>query len=181
MTHAPHEVGLEVTLEKRTDGDVVLRCTRRDGSTTWQRHTGPRAVFFAYHDLTHLAVERTLGFAHGFFGLIARGWSIDETTGTTARGPLPAEALAVENLVGLFDRERASGATWSAEEFNEAAALHASSRGQPAPAPVDETGLAAARAAVATLHARWRDTPSGSVLVERFDATASSRGSSRGR
>ena len=37
---------------------------------------------------------------------------------TYTRGPLPAEAIEVEQLVGLFDSERGSGTLWSAEEFN---------------------------------------------------------------
>jgi hypothetical protein len=70
------------------------------------------------HDLTHLAVETVLGYRRGFFGLIAEGWEVEDTTGNGARGALPAEALEVEKLVGLFDSERASGTLWSAEEFN---------------------------------------------------------------
>src|SRR5687768_13321726 len=97
-----------------------MRCTRDDGSTEWQRHTGARAVFFAHHDLTHLAVERTLGLREGFFGLIAAGWTIADTEGSGARGALPAGSVLVENLVGLFGQEQATGVEWTATEFDEA-------------------------------------------------------------
>jgi hypothetical protein len=113
-----------VQIVKRADGGGVLRCTRGDGSVTWQKQ-GRHAPFFALHDLTHFAVETTLGFRRGFFGLMAEGWDLEDTTGKGARGPLPEEAGQVERLVGLFDAERASGAIWSVDEFNEYAPLTA--------------------------------------------------------
>jgi hypothetical protein len=70
------------------------------------------------HDLTHFAVETVLGCRRGFFGLIAEGWDVEDTTGKGARGALPAEALEAEKIVGLFDSERASGVMWSAAEFS---------------------------------------------------------------
>ncbi len=111
-----------VQITKRADGGGVLRCVRADGSVTWQKQ-GRHAAFFALHDLTHFAVESTLGFERGFFGLIAEGWELEDTTGKGARGPLPAEAVEVERIVGLFDAERGSGAIWTVDEFNQFAAL----------------------------------------------------------
>jgi hypothetical protein len=107
-----------VQIVKRADGGGVLRCTRDDGSVTWQKQ-GRHAPFFALHDLTHFAVEITLGFRRGFFGLMAEGWDVEDTTGKGQRGPLPEEAGQVERIVGLFDAERASGVIWTVEEFNE--------------------------------------------------------------
>jgi hypothetical protein len=104
-------------MAKRADGAGVLRCTREDGSITWQKQE-KHGAHFALHDLTHYAVESALGYRRGFFGLIAEGWEVEDTTGKGARGPLPAEALEVERIVGLFDSERGSGMLWTAEEFN---------------------------------------------------------------
>ena len=97
---------LIVQIAKRADGAGVLRCTRADGSVTWQKQTR-HAMHFALHDLTHFAVESTLGSRRGFFGLIAEGWEIDDTTGKGLRGRLPQEAVEVEHIVGMFDTERA--------------------------------------------------------------------------
>ena len=160
---------LMVEFEKRKDGDSVLRCTRADGSSTWQHHTGPRGVFFAYHDLTHLAVERTLGLGNGFFGLIAAGWDITETEGKSARGPLPPGTVEVENLVGLFDRERASLSEWTAEEFNGAAQSYASQHGHRMPAALTDVDVARAREAIRELHDTWRDTPVGGTMRVPFE------------
>ncbi len=111
---------LRIEMTKDRDGAVVLRCSREDGSVTWQtqrRH----ADHFALHDLTHYAVETTLSYRRGFFGLIAEGWAVNDTTGKGVRGPLPAEAIEVERIVGLFDAERGAGTLWTTEEFNETA------------------------------------------------------------
>jgi hypothetical protein len=76
---------LLIQITKRSDGGGLLRCVRADGSVTWQKQESRHAGFFALHDLTHFAVESTLGFQRGFFGLIAEGWEIEETTGKQAR------------------------------------------------------------------------------------------------
>jgi hypothetical protein len=109
---------LKIEIVKQPDGAGVLRCTRKDGSITWQKQT-KHAAHFALHDLTHYAVETALGCRQGFFGLVAEGWNIEDTTGKGKRGAIPAEALEVERIVGLFDSERGSGALWTCEEFNE--------------------------------------------------------------
>ena len=96
---------MRIEIVKRADGAGVLRCVRPDGSVTWQKQTR-HAAHFALHDLTHYAVETALGYRRGFFGLIAEGWDIEDTSGKGGRGALPAEALEVERIVGLFDSER---------------------------------------------------------------------------
>ena len=114
---------MRVQITKKANGSGVLRCVRSDGSLTWQKQNDRHAAFFALHDLTHFAVETTLGYSRGFFGLIAEGWDFQDTGGKGARGPLPPEALEVEGIVGLFDSERACGVIWTLEEFNEFAGV----------------------------------------------------------
>ena len=62
---------LAVRLTRKRDGAVVLELRRADGTTTWQKRTGPTAEFFAVHDLTHYAVETVLGYRRAFYGLVA--------------------------------------------------------------------------------------------------------------
>jgi len=109
---------LRIEISRQPDGAVTLRCTREDGSVTWQKQIR-HAAHFVLHDLTHYAVETALGYRRGFFGLIAEGWDAEDTTGKGARGPLPAEAVEVERIVGLFDSERGSSVLWTFEEFNQ--------------------------------------------------------------
>ena len=158
---------LLIQITKRSDGGGVLRCVRADGSVTWQKQGSRHAAFFALHDLTHFAVETVLGFRRGFFGLIAEGWEIEETTGKEARGPLPNEAREVEYIVGSLDSERASGAVWTAEDFNRQAVFQAGSAGQSQLRRLTDEELARVRARRAELFGEWRATEPGKMLELR--------------
>lgn len=155
----------------------MLRCRRADGSTTWQRQDGRRAAFFPLHDLTHYAVETELGFRDGFYGLVAAGWEIADTGGGKgARGPLPAETLAVEHLVGMLDTERPSRTEWTAADVNRQAALFAGAGGRPAPRAVTDADLARVRARVRELFGRWAALAVGDTLELAFaDAPSAAR------
>src|ERR1051326_1717428 len=131
---------LLVQITKRPDGGCGLRCVRADGSATWQKQDR-HAAFFVRHDLTHFAVESTMGFHSGFFGLIAQGWEIEDTTGKGTRGALPGEAAEVEYMVGSLDSERASGAIMTAEDYNALARVHLESAGLVAPRTLTDDDL----------------------------------------
>jgi hypothetical protein len=148
---------LTVQISKRADGCGVLRCTRANGSLTWQKQKTSHAAHFALHDLTHFAVESTLGYRRGFFGLIAAGWEIEDTTGKGSRGPLPPEAGEVELLVGMFDMERASGTLVTAEDF----AVHA-------PRALTDEDIARIRACRGDLFSRWSAVEPGGTLELHF-------------
>jgi len=160
---------LTIQLTKRDDGGAVLRCVRADGSATWQRHAGRQATFFPLHDLTHYTVESELGFGNAFYGLIAQGWTIEDTGGKGARGALPAEAIHVEQLVGALDLERAGMAEWTAPSLNEEAAKFAALRGLPAPRPLDDDQLGRVRSRLLDLFARWSALMPGETLELPFD------------
>jgi hypothetical protein len=149
---------LQIEISRQPDAAVVMRCTRDDGSVTWQKQTG-HAAHFVLHDLTHYAVETVLDYRRGFFGLIAEGWDMDDTTGKGARGPLPAEAAEVERMVGLFDSERGSGVLWTVEEFNEFA-----------PRPLTEIDIQSVRSLRASLFRQWFAVAPGEKLHLRFGA-----------
>jgi hypothetical protein len=148
---------LTVQIAKRADGSGVLRCTRADGSVTWQKQTR-HAAHFAVHDLTHFAVESTLGFRRGFFGLIAEGWEIDDTTGKGSRGRLPDEAVEVEHIVGMFDMERASGTLVTAEDF----AIHSSRA-------LTGEDIARVRSCRGELFSRWSALEPSGTMELRFE------------
>jgi hypothetical protein len=147
---------LRIEISKQADGSGVLRCTREDGSVTWQKQTR-NAAHFALHDLTHYAVETVLGYRRGFFGLITEGWDVDDTTGKGARGALPGEALEAERIVGLFDAERGSGGLWTSEEFN-----------QFAPRPLTGAEIQSVRTVRAALLEQWFAIAPGHTLELKF-------------
>lgn len=150
---------LRVQITKKTDGGGLLRCTRADGSATWQKQAARHAAHFALHDLTHYAVESALGFHSGFYGLIAMGWEIEDTTGKGARGRLPEEAGVAEVIVGLFDTERAGGVIYTAEEFN-----------QHSPRPLSDDDLARVRKLRSELFTKWFEIEPGAALELQFPA-----------
>ena len=150
---------LRIAIAKQSGGTGVLHCTRQDGSVTWQKQNR-HAAHFALHDLTHYAVESILKARRGFFGLIAEGWEVDETTGKGARGALPAEALEIERIVGLFDSERASQALWTPEQFNEFA-----------PRALTGEQIDSIRRLRAALFERWAAIPQGEKLQLQWPAT----------
>jgi hypothetical protein len=156
---------LVIRITKRPDGSGLLECVHADGSTTWQKQ-GRHAGYFALHDLTHFAVESTLGFQQGFYGLIAAGWDIEDTTGKGSRGALPAEAIEVEHLVGTFQAESAGGTLWTADEFNACAAMQAA--GRAAPRRLTDDDLARVRAKRASLFSQWFALEPGGTLELKF-------------
>ena len=161
---------MKIQFTKRKDGAALLRCVRADGSTTWQRQDDQRAAFFALHDLTHYAVETELGFAHGFYGLIATGWDIADTTGKGERGPLPDEAIEVEYIVAAFSAERAGGVAATADEFNQLAATFANAKAMSPPRCLTDQDLAQVRARFDELAMKWRALSPGATLELPFPA-----------
>jgi hypothetical protein len=155
---------MRVQFSKRNDGSVVIQFFRSDGSTTWRRHD-KHAIFFSYHDLTHFAVETTLGFEHGFYGLIAGGWDIADTEGKGPRGKPPHESVLVEHIVGLLAGEGAGGKPpLSAAEFNEQLRQMAANNGIPVVREFTRQELNNSRNCSRELHDRWAAVPLGATL-----------------
>jgi hypothetical protein len=126
------------------------------------------------HDLTHYAVESTLGFRCGFYGLLAEGWEIADFAAPWPRGPIPEEALVVELIVGVFDAERRQGEAMTAEAFQAQAEQYVGSRravGKMVPQgvrPLDESELERVRSRRAELLAQWAAVPAGGALDLAF-------------
>ncbi|MGI8619544.1 MAG: hypothetical protein ACR2L6_10715 [Gemmatimonadaceae bacterium] len=164
---------LRILFEKQPDGSIQFRCTRADGSSTWQKHAGKSAMFFPFHDLTHFAVESTFGFRQGFYGLISEGWDIADTGGKGARGRLPPEAIIVEQMVGLFDRERVGGApALTAAEFNGILQELADAGDIISPPVVTEAQLQTVRARISELYDGLSSLQPGSAMELTFGAAA---------
>ena len=117
------------------------------------------ASFFAVHDLTHYAVETVLGCRGRFFGLIAAGWSVEDTTRRGGCGTLPPEAVEVEKIVGLFQTEQASCTLWTAAEFNEFS-----------PRALTETEIQNVRTLRATMFRKWFAVQPGEKLELEFES-----------
>ena len=161
---------LTIKLKRQADRSAALTAIRADGSTTWQRQTGPRGEFFPVHDLTHYAVETVLGCPAGFFGLIADGWEISDFAPPFPRGPIPAEAREIEAIVGFIDSAQ------TAEEFREQCERYVSGRravGRPADdiRALTSDELDRIHALRAELLQRWGETGAGETLELVFGAS----------
>ena len=71
---------------------------------------------------------------------------------------IPAEALEVEKIVGLFDSERASSVLWTAEEFNTFA-----------PRPLTDAEIQKVRALRSVFLHQWSSIAPGQKLKLEFE------------
>jgi hypothetical protein len=159
---------LTIRLTRRADDAVVFELRRSDGTTTWQKRIGQVSDFFVIHDLTHYAVETELGFREAFYGLVAAGWDLSDFGTPWPRGPLPADALPAEVIVGCFDTARASGEPLTAEACNAAMASYFANAKMPVPLLVTDDALVRVRNRLSGLTARWRTVPVRGTLELPF-------------
>lgn len=155
---------MRVRLKKGRDGQPTLACHRPDGTATWGKVNG----FFPVHDLTHYAVETTLGFRAAFFGLVASGWTLEDFEAPGAADRMPPEALVAEHIVGLLDQERAAGVGWSAAQFNDALTLTMQKGACPPFRRLTDGELTGIRALRGELTQRWAALSPGETLELLF-------------
>jgi hypothetical protein len=105
----------------------------------------------------------------GFFGLVAQGWEIDDTTGKGRRGALPPDAVVVEHIVGFLDVERATGGEWSAEDFAAQLANAGVTLSSAMRRVLTDDALRQIRELRRDLFARWMTTHPGDSLRLAFD------------
>jgi hypothetical protein len=160
---------LTIRIKKKADGTAALSCVRADGSTTWQRQEGTSGRFFPLHDLTHYAVESTLGHHRGFFGLVAGGWDLTDFGRPWPKGPLPPDLDPSELIVGFLDLERATGHRWTAADLNEKLTIALGANAKRS--LVTDAQLAAVRATMAELFDRWQAVAPGDALELQFPAS----------
>ena len=162
---------LGIRLKRHADGSASITLTRVDGTVTWQRQKGSLALVFPSHDLTHYAVEQTLGYVGAFFGLVADGWEISDFAMPWPRGPIPDEAREVELVVGLFDGMRRERDGWDAPQLNmelERRAADSRVARSVTPRILADHDLARIRALRNDLLARWGATTTGHILHLHF-------------
>ena len=151
---------MQIRFQKGEGGAGTLRCLRSDGTETW---TTLKSIT-PHHDLTHYAVETTLGYQWAFYGLIAQGWNIEDFTTRLANGSFratPDEALQAENLVILLQGEYVSGR----EQEDPAALAGASCGAHNVPGPiVSAEQLAEIRANIRSCCGQWERLTSGEIL-----------------
>jgi hypothetical protein len=155
-------------LKKRADAAAQLTLVREDGTRT----TGPVGSaegYFPVHDLTHYAIEQTLGLSEGFLGLVASGWEIGdfEVKGTAKR--LSHETIFAEIAAGELSRQILTRDPSSLQDFLWAIDLtiqqHSPGPGRPS---ISESQFAVIRELISTEWRRWRELPASGTLELTF-------------
>jgi hypothetical protein len=148
-------------LAKRKHKPVAFTCVRDDGSCTWQ----PSSDYFAYHDLIHYAVEKTLGYKEAFLGLVAQGKNLDAFgTKNGVKDVYTLEEAWAESLVGTLQWPSLNGAPPLSDE--ETLALFAKTcadNNVPMP-PLTAAQIGQIRAYARTLHHQWAELPDDETL-----------------
>jgi hypothetical protein len=169
----PDAQRIVIRIKKGTDGRTALSCTRADGTTTWQRQEGGQAAFFPRHDLTHYAVETTLGLRVGFYGLVSAGWDFSDFGAPWPRGRIPLEAVIAEIIVGFFDLERSPGNRVTADDLNQRLAEFSAENDLRQRRELSEDDLARVRQTRADVFAKWDAVLPGDALEIPFQTPVS--------
>lgn len=158
---------LHLRFKKKADSLVTFTAVREDGTST-STSIGAHAGFGPVHDLSHYAVETSMGLANGFLGLLAAGRNFEDFA-SRAKDWLPKEALVAEALAGQLSQDSMTGNPLDLEAFNWAVA-DALSRGPvKCEAPVLSAGqLAAMHARLAGLRHQWDAVAIGDTLELAF-------------
>lgn len=156
---------LTVSLHKNSPKRAILRCIREDGSDTWSRlHPN-----MEYHDLAHIAIEKSLGLKLSFFGLVAMGYNISDFELPEDKKPeglrgisIPEEAIITEHLVNLLMVERFSDG--QDEDFIPQLKTILQERNLSFPPYLTENTLSVVRTAYDSLISQWQALPNGDSL-----------------
>jgi hypothetical protein len=155
---------LNIRLTKGRDGPSTIACTRPDGTSTWMRVQD----FFPLHDLTHYAVESTLGLENAFYGLILSGWNITDFAAPGSASRTPPEAVHAEHYVAILQREFFSRDLKTLDEFNDEMSAFSNGMGSDPARSVTEEELTEMRAKVHELSNRWRSLAPGESMEVEF-------------
>ena len=155
---------LKVRFTRGKDKKDVLSVVREDGSQSWQHQQ--RGI--PAHDLTHFAVESTLGLRDAFYGLLAQGWDITRLTDRDVRNYLPPEGLWTELVVGLIQTEQLSSEPLSVVEFNATLEREFENFGIKGGRQLTDPELHRIRESLAALMMRWRSLKPGESMSLDF-------------
>jgi hypothetical protein len=153
---------LQVT--KNNGKPHIIRYKRDDGTDTWMKTDD----FFVRHDLSHYAIEKTLGYKTAFMGMLNNGMDIRDFDNREKRLQITVtqEACNAENMANLFLIEIIAGNT---RNFNEMLASGFSSMQQSFSAPVlSDNEINSIKKYVKELLQQWSELPVGETMTLEF-------------
>ena len=161
---------LTIQLYKNTGKPSILKCIREDKSETWSKlHPNTE-----YHDLAHIAVEKTLGYKDAFYGLVAKGVNIEDFELPEEKKPkalqganLPRASLVTEHLVNLLTIEQFN--TGLIEDFIGQTRTILKENDLPYPDNLTEETLTTIRNEFTKLISEWKTIEGGEYLENQFE------------
>lgn len=151
---------MQLLITKYQDKKNVIKYIRNNGTETWMYSDD----FFVLHDLSHFALEKTLGYTSAFMGMLNNGTAIQdfEDRDTRKKLTITKEALYAENMANLFLIETVQGNFTNLNEVIKQA-HDAVTTNYPAPVLTDEN-ITNIRTALRQLISNWRSLPAGKTL-----------------
>lgn len=155
---------MQLLLTKNTDKPHVIRFLRDDDTEAWT----PASAFLVMHDLSHYALEKTLGYTGAFLGLVNAGMdpAAFEDRATRQKLTLNPEAWYAECMANLLLAELTQG-PW--EDFNRAASETFSGLQLPYPPPhLENESIDAVRLHYRELIRQWTALPDRHHMILQF-------------
>lgn len=155
---------MELRISKHTDKPHTLLYRRDNGTETWMAAD----EFFVRHDLSHYALEKTLGYSTAFMGMLNGGMELNDFTDRARRRatPLSNEAVYAENMANLFLMELAQGRL---DDFNGVLSAAFNPMGTAAtPVRLSAEQLTGVRALFSRLLDEWQELPAGETMTLEF-------------
>ena len=152
-------------ITKHTGKATIISYQRNDGTETWMQADD----FFVRHDLSHYAIEKTLGYTSAFMGMLNNGMGIMDFEDRDKRLQMTItnEAWYAENMANLFLMEVVQG---ELDNFNEVSANAFSKMGKAFPAPVlSDAQIRSIRNCLKGLLQNWNQLPAGQTMQLTFE------------
>ena len=156
---------MEMRVTKNAGKPHIILYKRNDGSQTWMQADD----FFVMHDLSHYALEKTLGYTTAFMGMLNDGMDIKDFEDREKRRKIivTQEAAYAENMANLFLMEISQG---NLESFNEISgqAFETSWKNFPPP-HLSYEKINAVRTFLKQLLEKWEELPGGETMTLTFE------------
>ena len=156
---------MQLRITKNTGKAHIILYQRNDGSETWMSADD----FFVLHDLSHYAIEKTLGYTTAFMGMLNNGMDIKDFENREKRKQivLTKDACYAENMANLFLIETTQG---NFDDFNQVLKSSFVAMSATFPVPVLSSGeIQSVRNYLRSLIHSWRNLPVTETLSLTFE------------
>ncbi|MEM7104452.1 MAG: hypothetical protein AAF502_15045 [Bacteroidota bacterium] len=163
---------MQIVFTKGKGVPDTMSFSRQDGSIS----LSPLNRGMIEHDIMHYAVETVLNFNEGFYGLLAKGYTLEDFAPPTSKAAelsrslkLTQQVFQSEYIVGLLQMEQVDNKTY--DNFIDILAEICSGRKTKLPETLNNETLAAIREKANALLDQWRSIQPSEKLEVNFPLT----------